>query len=131
MSWIQRIGLPLALAAVFSLAGGHWLVLQGVAWAEMAVEYSQDRGILAGLEKTFSGKSPCKLCLKVQKGSQQEEQKPALLKAGKKAEILLCASPLAGMIPPQAPFSYPPAAFLPPVSHRESPPSPVPLLPLC
>jgi len=32
---IRRIGYPLALLALFVVAGGHWAVLQSVAWAGM------------------------------------------------------------------------------------------------
>jgi hypothetical protein len=127
----KQIGLALALAAVFSLAGGHWLVLQAVAWAQMTVEYSQEQGLAAGLEKTFSGKSPCKLCRKVQEGRQQEEHLPALVKAEKKAEVLLEDSPLPAVFRASSPFSYPPAPAAAFDSRREAPLPPVPILPVC
>jgi hypothetical protein len=59
------------LALVVSI-GGHWAILQSVAWVGMAVSYSKSSNICQALEKTFDGKHLCKLC--------------KLVRAGKKAE---------------------------------------------
>ena len=61
-------------AALIIAVGGHWAVLQSVAWVSMAVNYSQTDSIDVALEKTFSGKNPCKLCLAVKKGKQEEKK---------------------------------------------------------
>jgi hypothetical protein len=95
---IRRIGHPLALLALFVVAGGHWAVLQSVAWVGMAVEYSQHAGMAHGLAETFDGDHPCPLCAKVEQGRQQEEKAPALVKVEKKAEASL-AAPLAVSLP--------------------------------
>ncbi len=64
------------------MTGGHWLALQSFAWLRMAVEYSQEDGLRAGLWKTFSGRYPCSMCVKVQQGwhhqQQQEKERPWL-----------------------------------------------------
>lgn len=89
---LRAFGLPLMCLAMFSIAGGHWAVLQTVAWAQMLRDYSKNAPLASAVEKTFSGKAPCELCKKVQEGRQKEEKSPAAFKADKKIEIFLCAA---------------------------------------
>lgn len=56
------------------MAGGHWLALQGVAWSRMFVDFSRTDSIPVALIKTFDGKHPCTLCLRVQFGQQQDQR---------------------------------------------------------
>ena len=56
------------------MSGGHWLALQSYAWACMTVEFSRQATLGAAIAKTFSGKHPCRLCLKVQQGMNHERQ---------------------------------------------------------
>jgi hypothetical protein len=81
---IRRIGLPLAFLALFVVAGGHWAVLQSVAWAGMVVEYSQKAGLQEGVSQTFDGDHPCPLCLKVQTAKKEEQKAPATVVDAKK-----------------------------------------------
>ena len=60
---------------MFAACGGHWLVLQSVAWGSMLVDFSRSGSLAAAVEKTFDGRHPCGLCHEVQKG-QSSEQKP-------------------------------------------------------
>jgi hypothetical protein len=46
--------------------------MQSIAWAGMAVSYSADSGIAAGLKKTFGGQHPCSLCHAITKAKQQD-----------------------------------------------------------
>ena len=54
--------------------GGHWGVLQVVAWTKMLHGFSQEKGMLTAVKETFDGAHPCAMCKSIQKG-QQEEQK--------------------------------------------------------
>jgi hypothetical protein len=60
--------------AIMAMLGGHWLVLQSVAWTRMLVSFSQRDSFGTAVVKTFDGKHPCDLCLKIRAGRQQEEQ---------------------------------------------------------
>jgi hypothetical protein len=62
------------LALVMSI-GGHWAVLQSVAWVGMAVNYSKDASLSQALEKTFDGKHLCKLCKIVRAGKKAEDRR--------------------------------------------------------
>jgi hypothetical protein len=63
----------LVLIAAVQLLGGHWAVLQTVAWVGMAIEYAQTDSISGALAKTFDGAHPCELCQVVTKGQAKEK----------------------------------------------------------
>ena len=68
-----------SVAATLVIAvGGHWSVLQSVAWVSMAVTYSQTDSLEIALKKTFGGQHPCKLCIAVKEGKQEEQKQPVL-----------------------------------------------------
>ncbi|MDB6027144.1 MAG: hypothetical protein JWM68_3367 [Verrucomicrobiales bacterium] len=52
--------------------GGHWVVLQSVAWVGMTFSFSQECSIQQALTKTFDGKHPCQLCKVVRAGKKAE-----------------------------------------------------------
>ena len=98
-SVLRKLGFLLATLALFSIAGGHWAVLQTVAWAEMLHDYTQKTGSVAvAVEQTFDGAHPCELCLQIETAKQQEarksddKQKPAsgqkVAKAGENDKAL-------------------------------------------
>lgn len=110
-------------AALIVAVGGHWAMLQSVAWVGMAVNYSKSEPISVALKKTFDGEHPCKLCIAVKKG-QQEEQQQAVLKVETKLDFL-CLDPFA-FVSPALPFtllSHRPDIALP---RTEAPPLPPP-----
>lgn len=70
------------VALVFTL-GGHWAVLQVVAWAGMAANFSQTDSLPIAISKTFNGKNPCKLCKLVSAGKKAEKKSEAKFDAKK------------------------------------------------
>lgn len=65
----------LVTLAVFTSVGGHWAVLQGIAWTGMLVEYSvADGSLIKAVTKTFDGEHPCKMCLSITEGKQEESK---------------------------------------------------------
>jgi hypothetical protein len=79
------------LLVVFTLIcaiGGHWAILQSVAWVGMVVSYSQNSTLQEALVKTFDGKHPCRVCKVVAK-EKQAEQKQVLLKVETKLDFCL------------------------------------------
>ncbi len=63
----------MALAAALGLSGGHWMLLQSVAWAGMIVEYSRHAPLQTALEETFDGKHPCPMCRMIESGRQSSQ----------------------------------------------------------
>ncbi len=83
----RKIGLLGAALAMFAIAGGHWAVLQTVAWAGMLADYTRESGSLAvGVEQTFDGEHPCELCkeIAVAKGRETSRPEPSSPTAGQK-----------------------------------------------
>ena len=112
-------------AALIVAVGGHWAVLQSVAWVSMAVNYSQTDSLEVALEKTFSGKNPCKLCKVVQAGK-AEEKKQEQLKLETKLDFLCL--PQFAYLHPALPFILLPSVSDLALPRAEAPPTPPPRL---
>jgi hypothetical protein len=123
----RTVGISLLCLAMFSIAGGHWALLQTVAWAQMlGGEYSRGAALTTAVEKTFSGNHPCALCLKVQEGRANEDKAPAKIAWTKKAESFI--SPVYAQAPSRLvrDFSYPLESDVQFGSRQDAPPRPVP-----
>lgn len=114
--------------AMFSLLGGHWAVLQTVAWTQMVRDYSQNATVAEAVKKTFSGEAPCSMCNQIAEGRQQEEKAPATVKADKKAEVFVCASRALVQKRFGHEFSYPSPDDTAFAARSDAPPVPVPIL---
>lgn len=75
--------------ALFSLSGGHWALLQSVAWGCMLHTYSSQGSFRAAVEKTFDGKHRCSLCKKIEQAKQQEKKISFVNETVKKKEAVL------------------------------------------
>jgi hypothetical protein len=62
----------LAIALCLLMQGPAMLV-QEVAWVNMLVSYTQERGLKRGVIETFDGNHPCSLCKKAAELRQQEQ----------------------------------------------------------
>jgi hypothetical protein len=122
---LRRLGTLLVCLAMFIIAGGHWAVLQSVAWAGMVRDYSQRDGIATAVQKTFSGQYPCGMCKRIAEEKSKEQQAP-LAKSDTKFDKLVAQD--------RGPALFPPAChWLLPVPRPPSlqalacePPQPVP-----
>ena len=123
---LRRLGTLLVCLAMFSIAGGHWAVLQSIAWAGMVQDYARADGLVVAVQKTFSGQYPCALCKKVAEARQQEQTKPALAKLDKKAEGFLHHCAATGIFPPAPDYFLPLPSDRLPASIVFDPPQPVP-----
>jgi hypothetical protein len=71
----KMAGLAACFAAVVVLSGGHWLALQSLAWGRMVMSFSQRDSLSHAIAKTFSGKYPCRMCLKIRADWRQEKER--------------------------------------------------------
>jgi len=118
-----RINKILLVCALVISIGGHWAVLQSVAWMGMAVSYAKNGSVSEAISKTFDGKHPCKLCNLVKKGKQSESKQEAQLDL-KKLDALGSSQTTFFFPAPSRPFySSSETARL----RTESPPTPPPL----
>jgi hypothetical protein len=125
--WIPNVRTKLAqLLIAFALVtavGGHWAILQSVAWLGMVVTYSQDAPFVVALEKTFDGEHPCSLCKAVASGKKTEKRQAAK-KSETKLDLFRFAPecflgfPLEALRVPEIPVF--------PTSFAEAPPLPPP-----
>ena len=120
-------GYPLIFLAMFSIAGGHWAVLQSVAWTGMILEYSKNSTLGAAITKTFGGEAPCKMCKAIESGKEKESRLPVTVKAEKKHDTFLARTTSAAPLPPENPFSYAPLSDESAALRSTSPPAPVPI----
>jgi len=92
------------------LIGGHWGVLQVVAWTGMLIDYSRDNPFVDAVEMTFDGEHPCAICKQVDHGLAAdlgaERQAPGKLIKSMKLDavvamvVLMTPTPDAELLPP-------------------------------
>jgi hypothetical protein len=125
----RLITLMMALS-LFLVAGGHWAMLQGVAWVTMVHDFSRNGSLTQAVEKTFDGKHPCAMCKKIAKVKNSEasgEKAPVTVKIDKKAEVFVKAPGSELPTPVSRPFAYGPAPFVSIPELCFAPPVPVPI----
>lgn len=61
----KSIRIIVALLGCLHLCGGHYGVLQALAWSKMLVDYSSQDGLVVGAIKTFDGNHPCCMCKQI------------------------------------------------------------------
>jgi hypothetical protein len=78
----RKLGHVLLIVALVASVGGHWAVLQSVAWTNMLAENLHEVSVTAAFEKTFDGQHPCRLCRAITEGknSEKKTELPAPLK---------------------------------------------------
>ena len=87
------------IVALVAATGGHWAVLQSVAWTTMLATNLRTGSFEEAVAKTFDGQHPCKLCDVVSAGKKSEKRTefPTL---AKKLEFI-SARPVFVFVPPQ------------------------------
>ena len=121
----NRLGKCLVVIALILSIGGHWALLQSVAWLGMFSKNIRTCSVTEALEKTFDGKHPCALCKAVAAGKKSEQKQP-LTKLEVKIDFWLAPAGCSVVAPPQVGHTLPLAdAFS---SRVESPPTPPPRL---
>jgi hypothetical protein len=71
---LVRLGHLFLALALLGATGGHWAVLQTVAWTTMLADNLQTESVTTAITKTFDGKSPCRMCNQITEGKKAEKQ---------------------------------------------------------
>jgi hypothetical protein len=79
----KTLGTWLVVAAMLSAVGGHWALLQSVAWTGMIVENARRSDLGRALEQTFDGRHPCPLCQSIEKGRKSQREQDTQAPPGK------------------------------------------------
>jgi len=127
MNFRRPIMTMMMAVALFMVAGGHWAMLQSVAWAGMVKDFSRTGSIVEAVTKTLDGKHPCSMCKKIASAQAHEEKAPASVKVDKKSEVFVKASGAVLPIPVARPYVYGPVPFIQMPERFVSPPVPVPI----
>ena len=69
-----KLGHVLLIVALLAAVGGHWVVLQSVAWTNMLAENLRTDSVTGAFEKTFDGHNPCRLCKAITAGKKSEKK---------------------------------------------------------
>ncbi|HEY6169598.1 MAG TPA: hypothetical protein VI454_16265 [Verrucomicrobiae bacterium] len=120
-----RIGHLLLALALLGATGGHWAVLQSVAWTTMIAEKARSAPLTDAVTRTLSGSEPCQLCKQIAAGKQTEKKTNLPLQLAKLEFVLSAAK--ARIFPPALPNEpvFEPALF---VGRTDAPPIPPPRL---
>lgn len=78
-----KTGQMLLIVAMFAACGGHWALLQSVAWTKMLVSFSQTGELTTAIAKTFDGRHPCPLCKQIKTGEAKEKKQEVQVVAKK------------------------------------------------
>lgn len=69
-----RLGHALLILALVAALGGHWAVLQTVAWTNMLATQLRTGSLEDAVTKTFDGNHPCGLCKEISAGKKAERR---------------------------------------------------------
>ncbi len=119
---MRRLIQLIVLGAFVFSCGGHWYILQAVAWVNMIRDYSQFVPLSEAVSMTLSGKYPCALCHALAEKQQNENDR---LAAPEKSEKFFPPLGLTVEMIASSPLEYP--EFSRSLSERtETPPTPPP-----
>jgi hypothetical protein len=82
-----RLGHLFLALALLGATGGHWALLQTVAWATMLADNLQTESVATAITKTFDGENPCRMCTQISEGKKAEKQSEVPLQI-KKLEFI-------------------------------------------
>ena len=115
----------IVILALLASVGGHWALLQSVAWTRMIIERTNEDSFATAVKTTLDGEHPCDMCKRITEGKQSEQQ-------GEKVQVkvkldMLCEVRLLAIVPPSQPMNFPssPTEGTP---RAECPPVPPPRL---
>lgn len=71
---VKKLGHIFLILALLGATGGHWAVLQTIAWADMLATNLQTESVGTAITKTFDGAHPCPMCKQISTGKQEEKK---------------------------------------------------------
>lgn len=113
----------IAVSMLVLALGGHWAILQSVAWVKMAAEFSRDLPISEAILQTFDGTKTCNICKLVEQGKKAEKETDGKKLVLKLDSLIVCNEIV---LYPPSDFRNEPALSELAAPRLESPPTPPP-----
>ncbi|NDE85322.1 MAG: hypothetical protein EB056_04760 [Verrucomicrobia bacterium] len=104
---LKKFAVPATLLAIFLMMGGHWVVLQTVAWTKMVMDYSKQSSVQQALSETFDGEHPCELCKQISRARTGPNKALGVVVFSPKEFSFVVGGFLRVMPPDAAGFRYP------------------------
>ena len=101
---LRKASRLIVILALLASIGGHWALLQSVAWTRMIIERTHTDSFATAVQTTLDGEHPCDLCKRITEGKQQEQQ-PEKLQVKVKVDML-CERRLIAIVPPSEPMNF-------------------------
>jgi hypothetical protein len=120
---LRKASRLIVILALLASVGGHWALLQSLAWTRMLIERTHTASFATAVQTTLDGEHPCDMCKRITEGKQNEQQ-PEKSPLGAKVD-LLCERRVIAIAPPSEPMNFPssPTEGMP---RAERPPVPPP-----
>ena len=96
---VQVTGATTCLLAIFVSGGGHWAVLQSVAYTWMLVAFAQQDSLCTAVRKAFDERYACPLCPKIRDGYNKQHNTPPSLSEVHPPEFLAQTTESAFFLP--------------------------------
>jgi hypothetical protein len=103
---LRKASRLIVVLALLASVGGHWVLLQSVAWTRMIIERTHTDSFATAVQTTLDGEHPCDLCKRISEGKQNEKQ-PDKSPLNVKVD-LLCERRVIAIEPPSEPVIFPP-----------------------
>ena len=94
----------IVIFALLASIGGHWALLQSVAWTRMIIERTHADSFATAVQTTLDGAHPCDLCKRITEGKQHEQQPEKSLVKVKMD--MLCERRIIAIAPPSEPLIF-------------------------
>lgn len=121
---LRKFGQAVVIAALITAVGGHWAVLQTVAWTSMLAQNLRSGSLEAAITKTFDGEHPCQLCKVISAGKKAEKKTDFPSSSAKKLEFV--SERLTFIFSPPQAFRLLPEVEVTPHACHNRPPVPPP-----
>jgi hypothetical protein len=71
---LKRLAHALTILTLMTAIGGHWAVLQSVAWTSMLAQNLRSNSLSQAVQRTFDGEHPCVICKSIAQAKQSEKR---------------------------------------------------------
>ena len=102
---LRKASRLIVILALLASIGGHWALLQSVAWTRMIIDRTTSDSFARAVKTTLDGQHPCDMCKRITEGKQNEQQED---KAPLNVKLdLICELRPIAIAPPSQAVNFP------------------------